>query len=201
MICDKSLYGNYRTRKFTDIWPDVASFIEDYKNVGIPATVDDTKINTLYYLLYARYGNSSIANSDETQFKYKVFSTIYQYGPTWARRSQIQDTLRSMDEKTILEGTRAINNHAYNPQQAPSTDTDEMLQYINEQATTKYKKSTLDGYALLWAVLRDDVTEIFLRHFREHFLTVVEPQIPLWYITEISGESIVDNDNGPNFAI
>ena len=77
MICDKSLYGNYRTRKFTDIWPDVESFIQDYENVGIPATVDDTKINTLYYLLYARYGNSSISNSDETQFKYIVFSSIY----------------------------------------------------------------------------------------------------------------------------
>ena len=201
MICD-SVYGNYRTRKFADIWPSADAFIQDYQASAIPQKLKVADATTLYYLLYARYGNSSIANSDENQFKYKIFSTIYIGGATWAKKQEIQDKLREMTEDEILAGTKAINNHAYNPQTAPTTDTVEELEYINEQNTTKYKKSKLDGYALLWAILNDGVTERFLREFRYHFLVVVEPQLPLWYVTDISGDAVVDGqDNGPNFAV
>ena len=201
MICD-SVYGNYRTRKFADIWPSADAFIQDYQASAIPQKLKVADATTLYYLLYARYGNSSIANSDENQFKYKIFSTIYIGGATWAKKQEIQDKLRAMTEDEILAGTKAINNHAYNPQTAPTTDTVEELEYINEQNTTKYKKSKLDGYALLWAILNDGVTERFLREFRYHFLVVVEPQLPLWYVTDISGDAVVDGqDNGPNFAV
>lgn len=201
MICD-SVYGNYRTRKFADIWPSADEFIQDYQASAIPQKLKVADATTLYYLLYARYGNSSIANSDENQFKYKIFSTIYIGGATWAKKQEIQDKLREMTEDEILAGTKAINNHAYNPQTAPTTDTVEELEYINEQNTTKYKKSKLDGYALLWAILNDGVTERFLREFRYHFLVVVEPQLPLWYVTDISGDVVVDGQgNGPNFAV
>lgn len=201
MICD-SVYGNYRTRKFADIWPSADAFIQDYQASAIPQKLKVADATTLYYLLYARYGNSSIANSDENQFKYKIFSTIYIGGATWAKKQEIQDKLRAMTEDEILAGTKAINNHAYNPQTAPTTDTVDELEYINEQNTTKYKKSKLDGYALLWAILNDGVTERFLREFRYHFLVVVEPQVPLWYVTDISGDAVVDGQgNGPNFAV
>ena len=201
MICD-TVYGNYRTRKFADIWPSADAFIQDYQASAIPQKLKVADATTLYYLLYARYGNSSIANSDENQFKYKIFSTIYIGGATWAKKQEIQDKLRAMTEDEILAGTKAINNHAYNPQTAPTTDTVDELEYINEQNTTKYKKSKLDGYALLWAILNDGVTERFLREFRYHFLVVVEPQLPLWYVTNISGDAVVDGqDNGPNFAV
>ena len=201
MICD-SVYGNYRTRKFADIWPSADAFIQDYQASAIPQKLKVADATTLYYLLYARYGNSSIANSDENQFKYKIFSTIYIGGATWAKKQEIQDKLRAMTEDEILAGTKAINNHAYNPQTAPTTDTVDELEYINEQNTTKYKKSKLDGYALLWAILNDGVTERFLREFRYHFLVVVEPQVPLWYVTDISGDAVVDEQgNGPNFAV
>ena len=201
MICD-TVYGNYRTRKFADIWPSADAFIQDYQASAIPQKLKVADATTLYYLLYARYGNSSIANSDENQFKYKIFSTIYIGGATWAKKQEIQDKLRAMTEDEILAGTKAINNHAYNPQTAPTTDTVEELNYINEQNTTKYKKSKLDGYALLWAILNDGVTERFLREFRYHFLVVVEPQVPLWYVTNISGDAVVDGQgNGPNFAV
>ena len=201
MICN-SVYGNYRTRKFADIWPSVDVFLKDYQESAIPQKLKTADATTLYYLLYARYGNSSIANSDENQFKYKVFSTIYIGGATWAKKQEIQDKLREMTEDEILAGLKAINNHAYNPQTAPTTDTVEELDYINEQNTTKYKKSKLDGYAMLWAILNDGVTERFLREFRYHFLVVVEPQLPLWYVTNISGDAVVDGqDNGPNFAV
>lgn len=201
MICN-SVYGNYRTRKFADIWPSADAFIQDYQASAIPQKLKVADATTLYYLLYARYGNSSIANSDENQFKYKIFSTIYIGGATWAKKQEIQDKLREMTEDEILAGTKAIYNHAFNPQTAPTTDTVDELEFINEQNTTKYKKSKLDGYALLWAILNDGVTETFLREFRYHFLVVVEPQLPLWYVTDISGDAVVDGqDNGPNFAV
>ena len=201
MICD-SVYGNYRTRKFADIWPSADAFIQDYQASAIPQKLKVADATTLYYLLYARYGNSSIANSDENQFKYKIFSTIYIGGATWAKKQEIQDKLREMTEDEILAGTKAIYNHAFNPQTSPTTNTVDELEYINEQNTTKYKKSKLDGYALLWAILNDGVTETFLREFRYHFLVVVEPQLPLWYVTDISGDAVVDGqDNGPNFAV
>lgn len=201
MICD-TVYGNYRTRKFADIWPSADAFIQDYQASAIPQKLKVADATTLYYLLYARYGNSSIANSDENQFKYKIFSTIYIGGATWAKKQEIQDKLREMTEDEILAGTKAIYNHAFNPQTAPTTDTVDELEYINEQNTTKYKKSKLDGYALLWAILNDGVTERFLREFRYHFLVVVEPQVPLWYVTDISGDAVVDGQgNGPNFAV
>ena len=201
MICD-SVNGNYRTRKFADIWPSADAFIQDYQASAIPQKLKVADATTLYYLLYARYGNSSIANSDENQFKYKIFSTIYIGGATWAKKQEIQDKLREMTEDEILAGTKAIYNHAFNPQTAPTTNTVDELEYINEQNTTKYKKSKLDGYALLWAILNDGVTERFLREFRYHFLVVVEPQVPLWYVTDISGDAVVDGQgNGPNFAV
>ena len=201
MICD-TVYGNYRTRKFADIWPSADAFIQDYQASAIPQKLKVADATTLYYLLYARYGNSSIANSDENQFKYKIFSTIYIGGATWAKKQEIQDKLREMTEDEILAGTKAIYNHAFNPQTAPTTNTVDELEYINEQNTTKYKKSKLDGYALLWAILNDGVTETFLREFRYHFLVVVEPQLPLWYVTDISGDVVVDGQgNGPNFAV
>ena len=77
-----SLYGNYRTRKFTDIYDNVDDFLQDYSDNGLPMLVDNKDMTTLFYLLYARYGNSSIASSDENQFKYKLFSLVFQYGPT-----------------------------------------------------------------------------------------------------------------------
>ena len=120
------------------MWPSVDAFLKDYQESAIPQKLKTADATTLYYLLYARYGNSSIANSDENQFKYKVFSTIYIGGATWAKKQEIQDKLREVTEDEILVGTKAINNHAYNPQTAPTTDTVEELDYINEQNTTKY---------------------------------------------------------------
>lgn len=188
MICNNSLYGNYRTRKFTDIYGDVDTFVADYKNNGIPSLLKDDTINTLYYLLYARFGNSHIANSDETQFKYKLFSVIYMYGPTWEKRLDIQSKLRALTEDELLRGSKQIINHSYNPSTEPSTNDLEELPTINEQNISGWKKGKPDAYMMLWEALVTDVTASFLDQFKKLFLIVVEPQIPLWYETEIEEE-------------
>ena len=179
-----SVYGNYRTRTFTDIYPNVKDFIKDYTYNGIKTTITTDSITTLYYLLYARYGNSHIVNSDENQFKYRLFSTIFMYGPTWEKRLDVQNKLRGLTDKELIEGTKQINNHSYNPSTEPSTSDTEELPTTNEQTSTKYKKSKMDAYAILIALLETDVTEEFVAKFKKLFLSIVEPQNPLWYITE-----------------
>lgn len=185
-----SLYGSYRTRKFSDIWGNVNEFLEDYENIGIPTTINITTATTLYYLLYARYGNSNIASSDETQFKYKLFSIIFSSGPTWEKRLEIQKSLREMDIEELRESAKAIYNHSFNPSTAPTTNTLDELTTINDQNVTKHKRSKTDAYALLLSLLETDVTSEFLNIFKKLFLTIVEPDLPLWYITDIEGDQI-----------
>lgn len=100
-------------------------------------------------MLYARYGNNPIANRDTHQFKFKIFSIIYQYGPTWEKRLAIQEDLRGLSGDDLLKGTKAIYNSALNPSTAPSTGSLDELTYINSQNTTNYKKSKMDAYAQL----------------------------------------------------
>lgn len=180
----ESLYGNFRTEKFTDYYPDVNSFLNEYHDIGLPVTIDDTNASTLFYLLYARYGNSRIASSDSNRFKYDMFGIIWQYGPAWVKKLEIQTKLRGLTERELLEGSRQIYNNASNPSVNPSNFTDEELQYINNQNVTKAKKGTLEGYGLLMGLLEDDVTEAFLAKFKKLFLTIVMPELPLWYVSE-----------------
>ena len=185
-----SLYGNYRTRSFNEIYGELTAFTDDfnfYKTAGLnPNFVTATSINTIFYLLSAKFGNSHIANSDENQFKLKLFSYIFQFGPYWEKKLSIQSTLRGLTEAQLLEGSKQINNHSYNPSTAPSTDTLDELTTTNEQTATKFKKSRLDAYGLLSELLEKDVTEEFLNKFKKLFLVIVEPQLPLWYITDIN---------------
>lgn len=186
---DDSLYGNYRNRKFTDIWGDVSEFITDYNNNGIGTTISDTSAGTLYYLLYARYGNSTIASSDENQFKYKVFTNIFMYGPTWEKRLELQKQIRDLKLEDVMLGSVAIHNHAYNPSSAPSTQTIEELQYVNDQTVQKYKRSVGEAYSIIINLLETDVTAYFLDRFKNLFLKIVEPELPLWYVTELDKEN------------
>lgn len=183
-----SLYGNFRTKTFANIYTELKTFKEDYADNGIPTTISDDNLTTLYYLLYARYGNSNVASSDENQFKYKLFSIIYMYGPAWQKRLDIQKKLMDMSDDEMLKGSTAIYNTALNPSQAPSTETIEELNYINSQNTTKYKKGKLEGYAALYSLIETDVTEEFIGKFKKLFITIVEPDYPLWYTTTTEGE-------------
>lgn len=327
-----SLYGNYRQYKFTDVYDNADDFVADYKNNGFPTTIKDESANVLFYLLYSRYGNNTIASSDLTRFKYKMFGTVWQYGPTWEKKLDIQKMLREYTEAQILAGEgytsesdntvtsttsgqksstldktgsgeknsttnsetntttsgtnnttvttdqdttsstttetsgsstsngTKLKNYADNPSTEPSTVADTPLTYINRQeyekttatgtdtststvtgsgtldstvttngATSGTEKDTVTGtvkdtysdtgkdtlaqndsstrsdtgkdtlrsnktkgkleaYAMLWNMLRDDVTSDFINRFKPLFLTVVQPEEPLYYITEDSEE-------------
>ena len=139
----------YDTKLFNEIWESVNDFCYDYQHVGIPTTISVQSAMTLYYLLYAKYGNNPLANYDENQFKYKVFSIIYSYGPTWEKKLSIQTRLRSLSEDDLIKGSKAIYNTALNPSDAPGTGTLEELDYINSQNTTNYKRSVMEAYGQL----------------------------------------------------
>lgn len=201
---NKSLYGNYRERKFSQIWETVDAFTADWNESQIPKLISDETAKTLYYLLYARYGNSTIASSDETQFKYKVFSTIFMYGPTWEKRLEIQQSVRDLDLDSLMDGGKAVYNQALNPGQAVAggqgaaqgegTNTLDELTYINQQNTARYKKSKVEAYTILTNLLETDVTEEFIGRFKKLFLTVVQPEVPLWYVTDVNNDEEDDDE-------
>lgn len=184
MSRDYSMIPQYSTVLFTDIWDDVTEFLDDYSSLGIPTTISTTNATTLYYLLYARYGNNPIANRDEEQFKYKIFSIVFQYGPTWEKRLDIQAKLRNISDADLLVGSKAIYNAALNPGTAPSTSALDELTYINSQNTTNYKKSKMDAYGQLWELLNTDVTGEFINKFKVCFKQFVAPERPLIYVSE-----------------
>lgn len=178
-------YGNYRTRNFSNIYPNYAEFDKDvafFNANGLnPQLKNISTYRTIYMLLASRYKNSSIAYSDETQFKLELFSKIFQFAPNWERELELQKTLRELSEIDLTIGGKAIYNHSYNPSTAPSTQATEELETVNEQNVTKYTKSKLDAYGNLVALLEKDVTEDFIRRFKYLFIKIVAPQRPLWY--------------------
>ena len=174
----------YDTKLFTDIWEDVSDFLADYNGSGIPTTISTSNATTLYYLLYAKHGNDPIANRDITQWKYKILSIIFEFGPTWEKRLDIQSKLRNLTDDQLLQGSKAIYNSAMNPSAAPGTQTLEELDYINQQNTTNYKRSKMEAYGQLWELLNTDVTTAFISKFKVCFKTFVRPEKPILYVTE-----------------
>lgn len=182
-------YPRYITRTFSQIYSSFDEFSADYAqfmpliSAGVTPLTSDN-IQAVYYLLYARYGNTPIANFDETQWKMKVLSNILAYGPTWQRKKAIQVSLRALTEDELLLGAKQIYNHAYNPSTEPSTSDLEELTHINDQNVTNNKKSKMEAYSILWANLHVDATDEFLNKFKNCFSRFVGPQFPIIYVSE-----------------
>ena len=179
-----NLLPQYNTKLFTDIYNNVDSFVADYNQINLGGLTDPTLVTKLFYLLYAKFGNSPIANLDENQFKYKLFSTVFMYGPAWEKRLDIQNEIRNLSADDLLQGAKAIHNHALNPETDPSTADLTELTYINEQNTTNYTKSKMDAYGQLWSLISTDVTAEFLAKFNDCFKKFVKPANPLIYVTD-----------------
>lgn len=187
---------SYDTKLFSEIYSEASKFVADYKASGLyDATsghlnnsLSDEKATTLFYLLYAKYANNPIANLDENQFKYKMWSIIFKYGPAWEKKLDIQNKIRELTEDEIRVGSKAIYNHAYNPSTEPSTASLEELTAINEQNTTNYKKSKVDAYMALWQIVVSDVTEAFIKKFEHLFKQFVTPERTWIYVQELEDE-------------
>ena len=183
---DQDLYGNQRTRTFAEIYPTADDFKAAYdSNPFATATnINDSEITKIYYLLYANYGNSSICSSDEYRFELKLFSTIYQYGPIYIQKKIIQEKIVDTPYNDFKTGGKVIYNTALNPNVAPSTDTLTELPYINNQNTNTYVKSDAESMQIKWDLMDDNLESEFLAKFKPLFLKIVNPTVPLWYISE-----------------
>lgn len=195
-----NLYGNFRNKKFNEIYSTYEDFLSDYntyKSNGLnPALINENNtIQTTFMLLSAYYGNSTIANASETQFKLKLFSIIFQYAPTWEKNLDVQTKLRNLSDQDLRTGSKVIYNHAYNPGTEPNTNTLTELEGINEQNTNNYVKNKLEGYSGLVALLKTNVTDDYIRQFRRLFLNIVEPELPMWYVTDYGTDSEEDSND------
>lgn len=175
----------YDTKLFTDIWNRVTEFLYDYQHVGIPTTISSTNATTLYYLLYARYANNPIANYDEEQFKYKVFSIIFQYGPTWEKRLSIQQTLRGLQlEDLVSDGSFS---ELFGHQGAGNSTTTNNLTNtrIIDTDTTSTGTVTVDT---------DNTTEDVKNHAMNPSTTpAVDAYSPLGYINDqVANQNVLD---------
>lgn len=181
------MLGSRENLKFSEVWGSYTAFKNDYDSliVGFAennAPVLATSLQTIFYLLYARYGNNPIANSDVEQFKMKVVSIIYAYGPTWEKKQTIQKTIRGLTETDLLTGAKQIYNHALNPSSTPSTSALTELEYINDQNTANYKKSKMEAYSILWSILHAEATKEFIDKFKKCFAVFVDKMATTFYI-------------------
>lgn len=172
----------FSTKTFNNIWSDAVDFISFYKMNGIPATISDKSATTLYYLIYAQYGNSPIANDDVNQFKYKVMSVIYKFGPTWEKRVEIQSMLRNLTEEELRTGGKQIFNHSFNPSTEPTTCGLEELTTINDQNTTNSKRGKAEAYSMLMGLLESDLAGYIIDKFKPLFKQFVRPERPVLYV-------------------
>ena len=216
----------YDTNLFCEIWDSSESFLADYNNTGtdftnqVLTTISQENALMTYLLLFSRYGNNPIANYDVTQFKNKIFTTIWQYGPAWEKRLKMQEDIRGLTLEEITTGTKTgwtsdgsqsqtntgsdttINNHAYNPSTAPSTQSTNELDYIDQQQVAKgsntstisgsdnknteqtVTKSKMDAYAQLWDLVATDVTNAYISKFKNCFKQFISPERNMVYVTE-----------------
>jgi len=173
----------YNTMLFTEVWDSANKFKQDVLDYGLNKIKEENLI-VVHKLLYAKYGNNPIANSDVNQFKAKVCMILFQYGPTWERRVEIQDIVRQLSEDEIRTGTKTIINEANNPDTDPTTSQLEEVAFISRQNTSNYKKSKLEGYSMLLDLLKTDVTGEFINKFQKCFKAFVSPENPLLYVTK-----------------
>ena len=198
---EQKSYDIYNFPTFSDEFPSATEFKDYYLNCGIPAKLlDINNINTVYYLLYAQYGNTPISFTDENQFRYNVMTRIFMYGPSWERRLQVQDRIRALSEEELSNGSMQIYNNALNPSTPIKTSksveggtpivsnegtmSSKQIGYINGQNVTINKRGLLEGFAMLEALLVTDVTKDFVRKFNDLFCINASAQRTPLYITD-----------------
>lgn len=196
---NKTYFQSFDNITFSDLWSDSDSFIQAYKTSGLPLSytltdgttgtyLNDDDLSLIWTLMIGRFADSTIKPYNTFgAFQVRFMSRVWQHAPAWKKELEIQNKLRSMslaDNSEIYKGSSAIYNTALNPNTTPGTGTDSELSYINSQNVTKYKKSKLEGLAILNDMLKRDVTEKFLRRFDDFFRTIIYTGRDLLYETQ-----------------
>lgn len=176
-----SYFGTYNTLTFADVWDNPTSFRDDITSCGM--TMDDhlsEQLTNLYFLLYARYGNKHFANMDINQSKYKVFSTIWMYGPSWAKEVELQQQLRDLTDEELAAGNVTLNNTVLN-EGTTVADPTKMLDHLNDQRASVTQRGRIERINSVLMLLKTDVTAEFLDRFKPIFAIVTTPANELVY--------------------
>ena len=176
-------FGEMWTKSFSDYFPDVETFLNKFHESPFNGCIKDESATILYYMLLGRYGESSYKSFNDYNNMLKTFTIIYQYGPTWEKRVELQKIFREMTLDKLKTGTLMIFNHAFNPT-VPLAENEKIIKGINEQNTNQAIKNDAESYSMLWSMLKVDVSEYFLDLFNKLFLQVVQPQIPAIYTND-----------------
>ena len=188
---DRTLFQHFDNITFSQMWETSEDFITSYNVTGLPKEpyVDDETLQLVWLLLTGRFADSTIKPYNTFgAFKIRFMSKIWQYAPAWKKQLDIQTKLRelSLEEGSeLFVGGSAIYNSALNPGTEPGTETTGELNFINSQNVTKYKKSKIEGLALLTDLLKSDVTDQFLNRFNEFFKSIIYSGRQLTYVTEV----------------
>ena len=100
MFNNPLFFGQYK-QTFCDLFPSLDDFKAEYDACELPLTAyfgasSSDQVKLLYYLLYAKYGNSTICGSDVNKWKYRLFAKVFQFGPSWKKRIDIQKSVREL---------------------------------------------------------------------------------------------------------
>lgn len=181
MVCDNfyesgSRYGIFNSRSFAQIFPSVDEFRAKYEFwVAEPYRFKDaSSLNTIFFLMYGRYGNSHIANEvDENQFVAEVMSILFQHGTIWEAKLKAQTTIRSWTEADIMAGSQELHNAAFNPSQ--ETNPGEEILTVNQQNTSRRTRDKMNAYAMWQSMMDADFTEELLARFAHLFSKIINP--------------------------
>lgn len=187
----------YNTELFIDIFETPEQFVSEckaspllsYKNGNeTKYFLTDENLTKLFWLIFSRHGNDPIANMSIGQFKTKMFAIIFQYGPTWQRRLELQIEARALTTDEASQGTFSVYNHAFNDSTIiqDQANIDGELKFVNDQNVSKYRKGKTDTIVNLWEILKVDVTDSFLNKFDKLFKIVDGPEDLTIYTTVIT---------------
>lgn len=176
-------YGDQPNFLFTDVWDSYEAFSADVAKLPFPLEMEEEYLSLAFYLLYAEYGNNTIAPFDVNRFKFKLFGIMKSFGPTWQKKNQLQKQIRELSAEEIAQGAKHIYNSALNPGTDPTTASLEELNYINAQNTTNIKRSKIEALTTQYGYLEDRLNAEFIDRFRSLFIKVLTGRSPL-YVTE-----------------
>ena len=181
------LAPEYEHLTFDEIFNDSGVFVTKLRATSIitEAEITDSFLVALFGMLFAKHGFDPIISASEDIFVFKTALTTQEFAPTYLKKADIQRKLRALNLDEIREGYKNIFNHAVNPSTKPSTDNTNELPYISDQNVNKGTKGKVDAYAYLWEILRNDVTEEFLKKYDKLFSRVATTTARPIYITPV----------------
>lgn len=176
-----SLVRPTNQKTFFDVYDNADDFLDELKSrysAFYSAEMGDDMIRLTYWLLAARFGDQAISGYEDLgRWKLRLFSTVYSYGPTWAKKTALQKDLRALTTAQLKDKGKQIYNTALNPNNEPTTDE---LDYVSSQNTTRRTLSDADALQLQYDALNDGLDTAYLSHFTKLFSKFLLPDVPLY---------------------